>query len=97
MKRTTATTDRPPLVAIFKERGPASRYCDLARSKVTWPLPCGPPVGLYAGRITDPMGTLPRVDTDANEGRAGTRVRKLAQTELDTTEQPEVTGEKVPA
>jgi hypothetical protein len=82
---------------MFKERGPASRDCDLARSKVTWPLPCGPPVGLYTGRMTDPTGTLPRVDTDANEGRAGTRARNLAQAELEATEQPEVTGEKAPA
>ncbi len=35
VKRTTATIVRPPLVAIFKVRDPASRYCDLARSKVT--------------------------------------------------------------
>jgi len=47
--------------------------------------------------MSDPTGTLPRVDTDANEGRAGTRARNLAQAELETTEQPEVTGEKVPA
>jgi hypothetical protein len=52
---------------------------------------------LYAGRMPDPTGSLPRVDTDANEGRAGTRARNLAQAELETTEQPEVTGEKVPA
>ncbi len=35
VKRTTATIVRPPFVAIFKVRGPASRYCDWARSKVT--------------------------------------------------------------
>jgi hypothetical protein len=39
VKRTTATIVRPPFVAIFKVRGPASRYCDWARLKVTWPLP----------------------------------------------------------
>ena len=38
------------------------------RMKVTCPLPCGPPEGVYTGRMKDPTGALPRVDTDANEG-----------------------------
>ena len=68
VKRTTATIVRPPLVAIFNVRVPASRYCDWVRLKVTWPLPCGPPVALYTGKeIVDP-GVLPRVDADANVG-----------------------------
>jgi hypothetical protein len=33
----------------------------------------------------------------ANESGAETRARNLVQAELETTEQPEVTGEKVPA
>jgi hypothetical protein len=57
------------------------------RMKVTWPLPCGPPEGLYTGRMLDPTGALPRVDTDANEGpiitllmfTAGTRAKNLEQ------------------
>ena len=32
---TTDTIVRPPLVAMFKVREPASRYCDLLRSKLT--------------------------------------------------------------
>ena len=78
VKRTTATIVRPPFVAIFKVRAPASRYCDLVRSKVTWPLPCGPPDASYTGRMADPTGALSRVDTDANEGRAATRAKNLA-------------------
>jgi hypothetical protein len=39
VKRTTATIVRPPFVAIFKVRGPASRYCDWERTKETWPFP----------------------------------------------------------
>ena len=83
MKRTTATIVRPPFVAIFKVRGPASRYCDWARLKVTWPLPCGPPDALYTGRMADPTGAKPRVDTDANEGVAATRAKNLAHTVLE--------------
>ena len=83
VKRTTATIVRPPFVAIFRVRAPASRYCDWARSKVTWPLPCGPPDALYTGRMADPTGALARVDTDANEGFAATRAKNLAQTVLE--------------
>jgi hypothetical protein len=92
VKRTTATIVRPPFVAIFKVRGPASRYCDLVRSKVTWPLPCGPPSALYTGRTADPTGALARVDTDENEGRAATRAKNLEQAALEVTEHPEFTG-----
>ncbi len=88
MKRTTTTIVRPPFVAIFKMRAPASRYCELARSKVTWPLPCGPPSALYTGRMADPTGVLPRDDTDENEGRAATRAKNLAQAAPEVTEQP---------
>jgi hypothetical protein len=35
VNRTTATIVKPPLVAIFKVRVPASRYCDIVRSKLT--------------------------------------------------------------
>jgi hypothetical protein len=68
VKRTTATIVRPPLVAIFNVRFQASRYCNWVRLKVTWPLPCGPPVALYTGKIVDSKGVLPRVDVDANVG-----------------------------
>ena len=75
VKRTTATIVRPPLVSIFQVHGPASRYCSFERSKVTWPLPCGPPSGLYTGGITllfgsngEGRGALPRVALDANLG-----------------------------
>jgi hypothetical protein len=97
VKRTTATIVRPPLVAIFKVRAPASRYCELARSKVTWPLPCGPPDALYTGRMADPTGALARVDTDANEGFAATRAKNLAQTVLEYKERTQVAGQTVQA
>jgi hypothetical protein len=83
VKRATATIVRPPFVAIFNVRTPASRYCDLVRLKVTWPMPCGPPSALYTGRIADPTEALPRLDTDANEGPAATRAKNLAQMELE--------------
>jgi hypothetical protein len=86
VKRTTATIVSPPFVAIFKVRAPALRYCDLARLKVTWPLPCGPPDALYTGRMTDPTGSLARVDMDAKEGFAATRAKNLAQTVLEYPE-----------
>jgi hypothetical protein len=35
VNRTTATIVNPPFVAIFKVRDPASRYCELARLKLT--------------------------------------------------------------
>jgi hypothetical protein len=63
---TTATIVKPPLVAIFKVREPALRCCDKARLKLTCPLPLGPPVGLYVGRV--PTAAFRRVDTDAKEG-----------------------------
>jgi hypothetical protein len=66
--RTTATIVRPPFVAIFNVCLPASMYCDLVRSKKTWPLPFGPPVALYVGRLTDPTAAFMRFGTDANEG-----------------------------
>ena len=75
VKRTTATIVRPPLVSIFQVHGPASRYCSFERTKVTWPLPCGPPSGLYKGGMTllfgsngEGRGALPRVALDANLG-----------------------------
>jgi hypothetical protein len=43
---------------------------------------------LYTGRMVDPTGALPRVDTRENEGRAATRAKNLAQTALEVTEQP---------
>jgi hypothetical protein len=48
------------LVAVF--------FAHPVRLKVAWPLPCGPPEALYTGRMADPTGAFPRVDTDANEG-----------------------------
>ena len=51
-------------------------------------MPCGPPSGLYTGRMADPTGSLSRVDTDENEGRAATRAKNLAQAALEVTEQP---------
>jgi hypothetical protein len=97
VKRTTATIVRPPLVAIFNERDPASRYCDWAWSKVTWPFPCGPPDTLYTGRMPDPSGALARVHTDANEGFAATRAKNLAQTVLEYKERTQVAGQVVQA
>jgi hypothetical protein len=84
VNRTTATTVRPPFVAILKVRGPASRYCDLVLSKLRWPLPFGPPRALYVG--TFPIAALVRVDIDANEG-LGVSVMNLTHAvfEYDTT------------
>ena len=80
VKRTTATIVRPPLVAIFKLRGPALRYCNLVRSKVMCPWPCGPPSALYTGRMADPgEGARSSVDRDENEGLDATRARNLVQ------------------
>ena len=62
---TTVTIVRPPLVAILKVRDPASRYFELERANQLWPLPFGPPLGLYVGGF--PTAALERVDTDANE------------------------------
>ncbi len=76
VKRTTVTSEKPPLVAMFKVRVPPSRYCNVARLKLTCPLPYGPPVALYVGRIPTPG--LRRVDTDANDG-VGIRAMNLAQ------------------
>jgi hypothetical protein len=53
---------------------------------VTWPWPSGPPDALYTGKLVDPIGSLARVDTDANEGFAATRAKNLAQTVLEYKE-----------
>jgi len=98
VKRTTATIVRPPFVEIFNERAPASRYCDWARSKVTWPWPSGPPDALYTGKlVVDPIGSLARVDTDANEGFAATRAKNLAQMVLEYKERTQFAGQAVHA
>ena len=76
VNRTTATIVMPPFVAIFKVRDPASRYCDLVLSKLTCPLPFGPPRALYVG--TFPTAAFVRVDIDANEGLV-VRAMNLAQ------------------
>ena len=76
VKRTTTTNEKPPFVAMFKVREPASRYCDKARLKLTWPLPYGPPVALNVGKV--PTAGLRRVDTDANDG-VGIRAMNLVQ------------------
>jgi len=85
VKRNTVTIVRPPFDAMFKLRGPASRYCELVRLKVTWPLPCGPPDALYTGRMAEPTGHNWH-DTEANEGFAGTRAKNLAQTVFEYIE-----------
>jgi hypothetical protein len=82
VNRTTDTIVRPPFVAIFKVRDPASRYCDFVRSKVTWPLPSGPPSALYTGRMADPTGAMSRVNTDANEGLDVMRAKNLLVEEV---------------
>ena len=79
VNRTTATIVKPPFVAILKVRGPASRYCDLVLLKLTCPLPFGPPVALYVGRMADPRATLLRVNTDANDGLVSIRATNLSQ------------------
>jgi hypothetical protein len=66
VNRTTATIVKPPFVAIFNVREPASRYCDFVRSKLTCPLPFGPPAALYVGTV--PIAALFLVDIDAKEG-----------------------------
>ena len=71
-----------PFVAIFKVRAPAWRYCDWARSKVTWSLPSGPPSALYTGRMEDDTGAMSRVDTDANQGLCVTRTKNLLVEEV---------------
>ena len=76
VNRTTVTNVRPPFVAILKVRDPASRYCDLVRSKLTCPLPFGPPAALYVGMV--PTAALFLVEIDANEG-LGVRAMNLAQ------------------
>ena len=68
VNRTTVTIVKPPFVAMLKLRDPASRYCDLLRSKLTWPLPFGPPIGSYVGMMPDPTPAFSRVEMDANEG-----------------------------
>ncbi len=67
---------KPSFVAILKVRGPASRYCDFVMSKLTCPLPFGPPTALYVGMV--PTAALLRVDIDANEG-LGVRAMNLTQ------------------
>ena len=66
VKRTTATIVKPPFVAILNVRDPTFRNCDWVRSKLTCPLPLGPPAALYVGTV--PTAALFRVDSDANEG-----------------------------
>ena len=52
-------------------------------SKLTWPLPFGPPRALYVGTV--PIAALARVDIDANEG-LGVSAMNLTQAvvEYDT-------------
>ena len=80
----------PPFVAILQVRVPASRYCDWVRSKLTCPLPLGPPAALYVGTV--PTAALFRVDIDANEG-FGVSAMNLAHAVLEydatTLETPE--------
>ena len=90
VKLTTATIVRPPFVAILNVRDPASRNCELARLKLTCPLPLGPPRALYVGTV--PTAALFRVDIDANEG-FGVSAMNLAHAVLEydatTFETPE--------
>jgi hypothetical protein len=82
VKRIAATIVRPPFVAMFKVRGPASRYCICSRSKVTWPLPSGPPSVLYVGMEVDPWEY--EFCNDQNLGglvRARNRVREQYERE----------------
>ena len=76
VNRTTVTIVKPPLVATLKVRDPASRYCEWVLSKLTWPLPFGPPAALYVGTV--PIAALFLVEIDANEG-LGVREMNLAQ------------------
>ncbi len=69
---------KPPFVLIFKVRVPVRRYCVWVRSKLTCPLPFGPPVALYVGIMADPRATPVRVDTDCND-RLGIKAKNLAQ------------------
>jgi hypothetical protein len=89
VNRTTATMVKPPFVAILKVRAPASRYCDLVLSKLTWPLPFGPPTALYVGMV--PTAALFLVEIDAKEG-LGVRAMNLTHTavEYGATHPPEV-------
>ena len=64
---------------ILKVRDPASRNCDLVRSKFKCPLPFGPPAATYVGISVDPIPGLLRVDTDANAGFHVIRATNLAQ------------------
>ena len=80
--READTIVRPQFVAIFKVCDTASTYCDFVRSKLTWPLPSGPPSALYTGRMADPTGAMPRVDTDANEGLDALRAKNLLAEEV---------------
>ena len=86
---TTATIVTPPFVAIFKVREPASRYCELVLSKLTCPLPFGPPAALYVGMV--PTAALFLVEIDAKEG-LGVRAMNLTHTavEYGATHPPEV-------
>jgi len=61
---------------MLKVLDPASRYCDLVRSKLKWPLPFGPPAAMNVGMV--PTAALLRVDMEANEG-LGVRAMNLAQ------------------
>jgi hypothetical protein len=80
VNRMTNTIVKPPLLAMLKVRDPASRYCDLVRSKLKWPLPFGPPAALYVGMV--PTAALFLVEIDANEG-LGVRAMNLAQAVLE--------------
>jgi len=51
---------------MFMVRGPELMKVGAVRSKVTCPLPFGPPRASYGGRV--PIPALARVETDANEG-----------------------------
>jgi len=83
VNRSIVTIVRPPFVAVLKVRGPASRYCSKARSKLTCPLPFGPPSALYVGSGEDPTAALLRVDTDANLGVDRIRATNLAHAVLE--------------
>lgn len=71
---------------MFRVRGPASRNCNKVRSKLTWPLPFGPPEATYVGILVDPIAALSRVDTDANEGLHVTRATNLAHAVIEKGE-----------
>jgi hypothetical protein len=83
LNRSTVTIVKPPFVAVLKVRGPASRYCSKARSKLTCPWTFGPPSTLYVGSGEDPTAALLRVDTDANLGVDRIRATNLTHAVLE--------------